>query len=85
MRKHLHEVQEIDQYLLNTLPAADKLVFEARLLIDEALKTRLHQQQRAHRFIRWFGRRMQKERMDELHHLAMQDTAFKQSIEKIFS
>jgi len=85
MRKQLHEIQEIDQYLLQTLPAADKLVFRARLLTDAALQENVRYQQEAHHLIRQTGREAQREKLAAIHNRLWEtDEAFRAEISSIF-
>ncbi|KAA2244554.1 hypothetical protein F0L74_00835 [Chitinophaga agrisoli] len=85
MRQLLHEVQEIDQYLLRKMPAGDKLVFEARILTDPQLEENANCQQQAHQLIRWLGRAKQRVTLHNIHHqLWQEDAAFKAEITAIF-
>lgn len=85
MRKQLHEIQEIDQYLLQTMPAADKLVFQARMLTDTSLQENVRQQLQAHRLIRHTGREAQREKLTAIHaRLWETDEAFRSEISSIF-
>ncbi|HEY1163755.1 MAG TPA: hypothetical protein VGE90_01280 [Chitinophaga sp.] len=85
MRKQLHELQEIDQYLLQAMPAADKLVFQARMLTDAALQENVRHQQEAHHLIRQTGREAQREKLAAIHsRLWETDEAFRAEISSIF-
>lgn len=85
MRKQLLEVQEIDQYLLQAMPAAHKLVFQARILTDSALQEKVRHQQEAHQLIRRIGREAQREKLALLHaRLWETDEAFRAEISAIF-
>ena len=85
MRKLLLEVQEIDQYLLQAMPAAGKLVFQARMLTNATLQEKVHYQQAAHRLIRHMGREMQREKLAALHaRLWETNEAFRLEITSIF-
>jgi hypothetical protein len=85
MRKQLHEIQEIDQYLLQTMPVADKLVFQARMLTDGTLQENVRHQQEAHHLIRHIGREAQREKLAAIHsRLWETDEAFRAEISSIF-
>lgn len=85
MRKQLHEIQEIDQYLLQTMPAAGKLVFQAKMLTDTALQENVRYQQEAYRLIRHTGREAQREKLAAIHaRLWETDDAFRSEISSIF-
>jgi len=85
MRKQLHEIQEIDQYLLQAMPAADQLVFQARILTDSTLQEKVRHQQEAHHLIRQIGREAKREQLAALHaRLWETDEAFRTEISSIF-
>jgi hypothetical protein len=85
MRKLLHEVQEIDQYILQAMPDTDQLVFQARMLTDADLQEKVHCQRAAHLLIRQAGREAQREKLAALHsRLWETDEAFRSEITAIF-
>ena len=85
MRKQLHEAQEIDQYLLQAMPAADKLVFQTRMLTDSTLQEKVWYQQEAHQLIRRIGREAQREKLAALHERLWEtDEGFRAEISSIF-
>ena len=85
MRKLLLEVQEIDQYVLQAMPIAGKLVFQARMLTDAALQEKVHYQQVTHQLIRHIGREAQREKLAAVHaRLWETDEAFRSEITSIF-
>lgn len=85
MRKLLHEVQEIDQYILQEMRVTDKLVFQARMLTDAALQEKVYYQAEAHRLIRRTGRDAQREKLAAIHaSLWESDESFRAEISAIF-
>ena len=53
MRKQLAEVKEIEQFLLQKMPAASRLVFQARMLVTPQLRERVRGQQKALQLVQW--------------------------------
>ncbi|HVW58616.1 MAG TPA: hypothetical protein VHC48_01225 [Puia sp.] len=85
MRKSLHEVQEIDRYIFRRMTRPDRLVFQARMILQPGLKEKVRLQQKAHAFLRWCSRKEKKDELTALYHRLMNDTAFHATIRSIFS
>lgn len=85
MRKPLHEVHEIEQFLQQQLPNADRLVFEAKMLVAPALQQQVRHQRKAYQLVRWFGRQQKKQQLDALHERLLLDPQFRHSITSLFS
>jgi hypothetical protein len=85
MRKQLLELQEIDQYLFHDMSGADRLVFQARMISQPDLKEKVRLQQKAHAFLRWFGRKEKKEQLTSIYNRLMIDAGFSASIRSVFS
>ena len=85
MRKQLHEVQDIDRYILHTMTGADRLVFQARMLLQPELKERVGWQRKAHAFLQWASRKEKKEELTSLYTRLMNDASFHRQITSIFS
>lgn len=81
MRKSLHETETIDRYLLGVMSQEEEAAFLVRLLLEDELPGAVYWQQRAHRLIRWLGRR---ERLESLFGRLMQDDAFRGEVDAIF-
>ena len=67
MRKQLAEVKEIEQFLLQKMPAASRLVFQARMLVTPQLRERVRGQQKALQLVQWLARQEQREKLDGLY------------------
>lgn len=85
MRKSLHEVQEIDRYIFRRMTRTDRLVFQARMILQPELKEKVRLQKKAHAFLRWCSRKEKKDELTTLYHRLMSDTAFQTTIRSIFS
>lgn len=84
MRKLLHEVQEIDQYIFREMTPGRRLVFQARLILDPGLKDKLRLQRKTHAFLRWCSRKEKKDTLMSVYSRLMDDTVFSSTIQSIF-
>lgn len=84
MRKPLDEIAEIEQYLQGKLPPADRLVFEAKVILTPSINRNIQQQRTIYKLVRWFGRNSKRRQLEALHEQLMQDPAFRQRITSIF-
>lgn len=83
MRSELNEVYQIDQYLLGRLSPEDKQVFEARLLLDEAIAAKLEAQRRAHRLIRRYARLEERRQLEAIYQQLLNEPGFAHQIKNI--
>lgn len=83
MRSELNEVYLIDQYLLGRLSKEDEQVFEASLLLDEAIAEKLEAQRTAHRLIRRYARKEERRRLEEIYRLLLNEPDFVHQIKNI--
>lgn len=87
MRTLLNEAAEIEQYLFKTGPAEDRLLFEARLLIDPALESKMIAQHQVYGLVKHYGRRQLKAELEGVHQKLFtqpQHRSFAQKIRKLF-
>ncbi len=85
MRKPLFDIQETESYLLNQMEAPDKLLFEAKMIIDPERKINMLYQQKTYSVIRWFGRKKQKHCLEAIFDRLMKDEKFASTINSIFA
>jgi len=85
MRKPLLEIQEIDRYLFQQMTRTDRLVFQARMILQPELKEKVRLQRKAHAFLRWCSRKDRKDELESIYTRLMNDTAFNNTINSIFS
>ena len=83
MCSDLNEVYLIDQYLLGRLSKEDEQVFEANLLLDEAIAEKLEAQRTAHRLIRRYARKEERRRLEEIYQLLLDEPDFAHQIKII--
>jgi hypothetical protein len=84
MRKQLHEIEDIDNYVFKKMAAPERVLFEAKLIVAPELRTNLLFQQRAYSMIRWFGRKKRKEQLECLFTSLMRDPHFSTTVNSIF-
>jgi hypothetical protein len=84
MRKQLAEIKEIERYLLQEMPAASRLVFQARMLVTPALRNEVRCQQKAMQLVQWLARQEQHEKLDTVFQRLMKEDTFHHSITAIF-
>ena len=84
MRKQLAEVKEIEQFLLQKMPAASRLVFQARMLVTPQLRESVRGQQKALQLVQWLARQEQREKLDTVFQRLMKEDTFHHSITTIF-
>lgn len=88
MRTSLHDIQQIDDYLLKFAGEADQRLFETRLLLQPALRDQLLWQQKTYAIIRQYSRRQLKAEIESVHeHLfnEIEHTSFRRKIMALFS
>lgn len=81
----MHEIQEIDQYILREMSVEDQLVFQARMLSCRDLQEKAAHQLQAHALVRRFAREAQREKLAAIYaRLWETDAAFRSEITAIF-
>lgn len=84
MRKSLADIQEIDRYLLQETDAADRFLFQVRMVLDASLRRRVAEQRRIHQLLKTLGREARRRELMALHEQLLQDTTFQQELRSIF-
>ena len=84
MRKRLVDIQEIDRYLQQEMSTANRLVFQARMLADPALRAQVRQQRKVLQLVVWLAREEKRTQLDAVFQQLMQDESFHTSITSIF-
>ena len=83
MRSELNELYLIDQYLLGRLNKEDEQVFEANLLVDEAIAEKVEAQRMAHRLVRRYARSENRRRLEEIYKLLLDEPGFAYQIKNL--
>ena len=88
MRTSLIETEQIDTYLHHLSKPGDRLVFDARLLLDPEFKDRVQWQQKTYHIVRQYGRDQLKQEIEAVHQQLFtmrQHASFRQKIMRLFS
>jgi len=85
MRSELNQTSLIDRYLFRQLDEEETQVFEAKLLVNEALAEKVAAQRLAHRLIRRHIQAEERHRFETIYRLLITDTTFADQIKKIFA
>jgi hypothetical protein len=87
MRTSLNDIKVIDDYLLDQLPVASRVAFEARLKHDAMLRLNVFLQQKVYALLKVYHRQKIKQKAEAVHDEIFQGSdhgAFRDSIHKIF-
>jgi hypothetical protein len=88
MRTSLIDIQQIDDYLLKYTGEADRGLFEARLILQPALREHMAWQQKTYAIIRQYSRRQLKAEIESVHEQLFNEPeyiSFRQKILALFS
>ena len=84
MRKQLHEIEEIEHYLLGHMPAADKLVFRARMIINGELKEKVILQKKILQIVKYSAREQKRTALASIYTQLSADPEFSSQLREIF-
>ncbi|MCJ8210078.1 hypothetical protein MUY27_10190 [Mucilaginibacter sp. RS28] len=87
MRTLLNEVAEIENYLHHKNQPQDRLLFEAKLLLNETLRENTDAQQHTYSIIKQYGRQQLKAELKAVHQKLFsepQHRSFAQMIKQLF-
>ena len=84
MRKQLHEIQDVDRYILDEMTSPEKLLFQVKMILSPALKENVQLQEKAHQLIRWSAREELRQKLNTIHTSLMQESSFRKKITSIF-
>ncbi|HWZ15713.1 MAG TPA: hypothetical protein VNW95_10800 [Mucilaginibacter sp.] len=85
MRISLNKIEQIDNHLFSRGNAKDRLIFEAMLILDPALKSQLSWQKKTLDFVQHYGRKKMKAEMESVHRQLFSDPAHQRFRNKILS
>ena len=88
MRTSLNEIKLIDDHLFNKGTIGDKLVFDAMLILDQALSDQIMWQKRTHAIVQQYGRKKVKAEIEAVHRELFtkpEHQSFRQRILGLFS
>lgn len=87
MKTSAPDTQQIDRYLLRQLPAGDKLVFDAKLMLCPELQETAEWQSKAHQLVKLRGRRQLQEQIKAVEQTIFNQpeySSFRQKIWRLF-
>ena len=85
MRISLNKVEQIDNHLFNRGNTEDKLIFEAMLILDPALKSQVSWQKKALDFVQHYGRKKMKDEIGSVHRRLFNEPAHRRFRNEILS
>lgn len=88
MRTSLSEIKNIEDHLFERMGEEEKLLFDARLILDDSLREKVRWQQKTYGLIQQYGRKKLKSELETIHRklFRMQEySGFQQKIFKLFS
>jgi hypothetical protein len=83
MRTSLIETEQIEAHLLQLSNQGDKLVFEAKLLLDVELHKKVQWQKETYGLIKTYGRNQLKKEIDSVHQKLFNEQQYKSFSQKI--
>jgi hypothetical protein len=84
MRKQLHEIEQIENYLHQEMNESDSFLFEVKALLNADLRINIDYQRAAYSYIRWFGRKKRKEQLESIFTRLTNDKTFSDELRSIF-
>lgn len=66
--KSFADIATIERFIFGKMSTSERLLFEARLLLDSSLRMAVKEQQRVYRVARLYGRRKLKMEIEGIHH-----------------
>lgn len=88
MKTSLNELRLIEAHLLGGGAPQERLLVEARLILQPELRQSLHWQQKTHELVRQYGRQQLKKEMEQVHQElfspATAHPSFREKILKLF-
>lgn len=87
MKTLLNDTKLIEGYITNTLKVDERLVFEARLILEPWLRYNIMIQKKLHHLVKHYGRRKLKNQLESIHHRLFNDPSrieFQKRIFKMF-
>jgi len=84
MRTSLNELVEIEKYVLKKYSGAEKILFEAKLLLDGELRRKVFLQKKIYHLLNLFYRKELKNQARDVYETLMINPEFQKEIKGIF-
>jgi hypothetical protein len=85
MKTSLTETKQIDDHLNGRLVDGERLLFDARLLVDPVLRLNVNIQNKLYALVKFYGRRKIKQEAIAIQDKMFNDDSFRKNILNIFS
>lgn len=88
MRTSLNEIKKIEDYLHKKTDLADRLLFEANMVLNKDLNEKVEMQKEVCQLVNIYGRKRLKVELEAIHHQLFNDQehiSFRNSILRLFS
>lgn len=85
MKTSAFDTQHIDRYLLQQLPAGDKLAFDAKLMLCPELKDTVEWQRKVHQLVRLRGKMQLKSQIKAVEQMVFSQPEYSNFRQKILS
>jgi anti-sigma-K factor RskA len=73
----MNETQQLEHYVHGTLPTEERLLMEARLIVDTELRNKLDWQQKAYALIHAYGRKKLRAEIEQIQNRLFTEDKFK--------
>ena len=67
MKTSWNEIQQVDNFLEGCMPPQERLIIEAKLILNPAFRASVHLQQQLHSLIKKYGRKKLKAETEFIH------------------
>lgn len=84
MRSDLNEIARIDQYLFHQVGKEERKLFASQVLLNDELAEKVEAQRIAHRLIRLYSRKKERDRIERIHRQLLEEPAFAHQLKAIF-
>jgi hypothetical protein len=84
MKTSLTEIKQIDDLITGQLSDGDKLVFDARTILDPLFRFNIRLQRKLHALVKAYGRRSMQKELTSVQDKLFQDNSFRNEIDTIF-
>lgn len=85
MKTSLVETKLLDDHITGHLTGGEKLLFEARMIIDPVLRLNIHMQRKLYKLVKAYSRREVRSEVTCVEKKLFQNDSFRREINSIFS
>lgn len=85
MRTSLNEIAEIEKYIFRKLPPEEKVLLDARLVVNEDFRMKVFLQDKIYRLLSLFHKKNLKKEAEEVFQTLMKNPSFQKEVSTIFN